>query len=141
MHGLNPFVKMQLRLANTQTFKLLLDAAITFEDGYKNVQEDHRKRAKKEMKRIQASKPKTNLEFQHRNRPNNNNRSSNNTGGQFNPRRNVISHNCKLPGHISKDCQKLVIFFLDVDKRVILSLIAQTNHPVVGPQRVEDKLV
>src|SRR3954468_14264728 len=54
--GLNPFVKMQLRLANKQTYQQLLDAAITFEDDYKNV-EDMRKRAKKETKRIQASKP------------------------------------------------------------------------------------
>ena len=64
MRGLNPFVNMQLRLANTQTFQQFLDVAITFEDDYKNVQEEHRKRAKKETKRIQASKPKTNLEFQ-----------------------------------------------------------------------------
>src|SRR5215216_4021245 len=107
LHGLNPFVRMQLRLANKQTYQQLLDAAITFEDDYKNVQEDRRKRAKKETKRIQASKPKTNLEFKPRNRPyNNNNKSSNNNGGQFNPGRNVICHNCKLPVHISKDCRK-----------------------------------
>src|SRR3954468_13349188 len=55
LHGLNPFVRMQLRLANKQTYQQLLDAAITFEDDYKNVQEDRRKRAKKETKRIQAS--------------------------------------------------------------------------------------
>src|SRR4051812_22081783 len=45
LHGLNPFVNMQLRLANKQTYQQLLVAAITFEDDYKNVQEDRRKRA------------------------------------------------------------------------------------------------
>ena len=36
LHGLNPFVKMHLRLSNKQTYQQLLDAAITFEDDYKN---------------------------------------------------------------------------------------------------------
>src|SRR3954469_17532132 len=71
--GLNPFVKMQLRIANKQTYQQLLDGAITFEDDYKNVQEDRRKRAKKETKRIKASKPKPNLELKQRNMPYNNN--------------------------------------------------------------------
>src|SRR3954462_2688631 len=86
--GLNPFVKMQLRLANKQTYQQLLDAAITFEDGYKNVQEDRRKRAKKEIKRIQASKPKSNLDFkpQNRNYGNNNNNNKGSGGNQSNPR-------------------------------------------------------
>src|SRR3954468_12256409 len=53
--GLNLFVKMQLRLANKQTYQQLLDATITFEDDYKNVQEDRRKRSKKETKRIQPA--------------------------------------------------------------------------------------
>src|SRR3954464_13530092 len=55
LRGLNPFVKMQLRLANKQTYQQLLDTAITFEDDYKNVQEDRRKRAKKETKRIRQA--------------------------------------------------------------------------------------
>src|SRR3954468_15841020 len=94
LHGLNPFVKMQLRLANKQTYQQLLDAEITFEDDYNNVQEDRRKRAKKETKRIQASKPKPNLEFKPLNRNYGNNNNNNNNkgsgGNQSNPRRNVI---------------------------------------------------
>src|SRR4051812_42635668 len=77
LRGLNPFVRMQLRLVNKKLYQQLLDAAITFEDDYKNAQEDRRKRAKKETKRIQASKPKPNLEFKPRNKTysnNNNNR-------------------------------------------------------------------
>src|SRR3954463_14769761 len=97
---------MQLRLANKQTYQHLLDAAITFEDGYKNVQEDRRKRAKKETKRIQASKPKPNLEFKPRNKPYNNN----NSNQSANPNKNnIICHNCKLPGHMRRDCPKPVI--------------------------------
>src|SRR4051812_25091333 len=101
--GLNPFVKMQLRLANKQTYQQLLDAAITFEDDYKNVQEDRRKRAKKETKRIQ-----TYLEFKPRNRNygNNNNNKNNNKGSggnQSNPRRNVICNNCGIPGHFQRE--------------------------------------
>lgn len=84
----------------------MLDAAITFEDDYKNVQEDRRKRAKKETKRIQASKPKPNLEFKPRNNPYNNN----NSNRSVNPNaKNIICHNCKLPGHISRDCPKPLI--------------------------------
>ena len=33
MKGLNPYMKMQLRLARTAEFQELVDAAITFEDG------------------------------------------------------------------------------------------------------------
>src|SRR4051812_29689114 len=95
LRGLNPFVKMQL-----------LDAAITFEDDYKNVQEDRRKRAKKETKRIQASKPKPNLEFKPRNRPYNNNDSNRSANPNI---KNIICHNCKLLGHMSRDCPKPVI--------------------------------
>src|SRR3954462_5046088 len=112
--GLNPFVRMQLRLANKQTYQQLLDASITFEDDDKNVQEDRRKRANKETKRIQASKPKPNLEFKPRNRNygNNNNNNNNNKGSggnKSNPRRNVICNNCGIPGHFQRECKKPVV--------------------------------
>src|SRR3954471_2732399 len=118
LHGLNPFVRMQLRLANKQTYQQLLDAAITFKDDYKNVQEDRRKRAKKETKRIQESKPKPNLEFkpQNRNYGNNNNNNNNNNnkgsgGNQSNPRRNVICNNCGIPGHFQRERKKPVVIY------------------------------
>src|SRR3954464_6764013 len=105
--GLNPFVKMQLRLSNKQTYQQLMDAAITFEDDYKNVQEDRRKRAKKETKRIQASKTKPNLEFKPWNRNYGNNNNNKGSGGnQSNPRRNVICNNCGIPGHFQRECKK-----------------------------------
>ena len=37
LRGLHPYVKMQLRPAATQTFQQLVNAAITFEDDYKQV--------------------------------------------------------------------------------------------------------
>ena len=110
LRGLNPFVRMQLRLANKQTYQQLLDASITFEDDYKNVQEDGRKRAKKETKRIQASKPKPNLEFKPRNKNYGNNNNNKGSGGnQSNPRRNVICNNCGIPGHFQRECKKPVV--------------------------------
>ena len=46
LKGLHPYVKMQLRLTRVQEFQELIDTAITFEDDYKQVQEERRKRAK-----------------------------------------------------------------------------------------------
>ncbi|KAK1664825.1 hypothetical protein QYE76_052984 [Lolium multiflorum] len=43
MKGMNPDMKMQLRLARTTEFQELIDSAITFEDDYKQVQEERRK--------------------------------------------------------------------------------------------------
>ena len=56
-------MNMQLRPAAIQTFQQLVDAAITFEDDYKQVQEERRKRAKIETKKFQPNKPKPNVSF------------------------------------------------------------------------------
>ena len=40
MKGLNPYMKMQLRLARPKEFQELVNVAITFEDDYRNVQEE-----------------------------------------------------------------------------------------------------
>ncbi|KAK1607985.1 hypothetical protein QYE76_031658 [Lolium multiflorum] len=40
MKGMNPYMNMQLRLARTAEFQELIDSAITFEDDYRQVQED-----------------------------------------------------------------------------------------------------
>jgi hypothetical protein len=45
MKGMNPYMKMQLRLARTAEFQELIDSAITFEDDYRQVQEEKRKMA------------------------------------------------------------------------------------------------
>ncbi|KAK1684386.1 hypothetical protein QYE76_045234 [Lolium multiflorum] len=51
MKGMNPYMKMQLRLARTAEFQELIDSAITFEDDYRQVQEDRRKRARIEPRK------------------------------------------------------------------------------------------
>ncbi|KAK1612182.1 hypothetical protein QYE76_035855 [Lolium multiflorum] len=56
MKGMNPYMKMQLRLARTAEFQELIDSAITFEDDYRQV-EDRRKRARIEPRKYPISKP------------------------------------------------------------------------------------
>ncbi|KAK1677054.1 hypothetical protein QYE76_037902 [Lolium multiflorum] len=46
MRGLNPQFKVQLRMLRATEFQELVDAAITLEDDFKQVQEDKRKNAK-----------------------------------------------------------------------------------------------
>jgi hypothetical protein len=81
---------MQLRPAGIQGFQQLVDAAITFEDDYKQVQEDRKKRAKLEPKKFHPNKPTPNLSFKPRFRPD---RNQTNQGFQ-NPRKNIICSNC-----------------------------------------------
>jgi hypothetical protein len=59
-------VKMQLRILKAKDFQELVDAAITMEDYYKQVQEGSRKLAKLELRRFPASKPATDLRFKPR---------------------------------------------------------------------------
>src|SRR3954463_4709446 len=51
LRGLNPFVKMQLRLANKQTYQHLLDAAIIFLNELKKKKKKKRKRRQKKQKK------------------------------------------------------------------------------------------
>ncbi|KAK1620369.1 hypothetical protein QYE76_025886 [Lolium multiflorum] len=76
MKGMNPYMKMQLRLARTAEFQELIDSAITFEDDYRQVQEDRRKRARIEPRKYPISKPIPDRSFKPRYRPT--------TGNQYN---------------------------------------------------------
>ncbi|KAK1680576.1 hypothetical protein QYE76_041424 [Lolium multiflorum] len=69
MKGMNPYMKMQLRLARTAEFQELIDSAITFEDDYRQVQEDRRKRARIEPRKYPVSKPTPDRSFKPRFRP------------------------------------------------------------------------
>ncbi|KAK1683148.1 hypothetical protein QYE76_043996 [Lolium multiflorum] len=69
MKGMNPYMKMQLRLARTAEFQELIDSAITFEDDYRQVQEDRRKRARIEPRKYPVSKPTPDRSFKPRLRP------------------------------------------------------------------------
>ncbi|KAK1685186.1 hypothetical protein QYE76_046034 [Lolium multiflorum] len=104
MKGMNPYMKMQLRLARTAEFQELIDSAITFEDDYRQVQEDRRKRARIEPRKYPVSKPTPDRSFKPRFRPTGN---QYNRGGQNqNPRNQILCHNCGQRGHVQKDCQK-----------------------------------
>ncbi|KAK1664883.1 hypothetical protein QYE76_053042 [Lolium multiflorum] len=98
MKGMNPYMKMQLRLARTAEFQELIDSAITFEDDYRQVQEDRRKRARIEPRKYPVSKPTPDRSFKPRFRPTGN---QYNRGGQNqNPKSQIICNNCGQRGHI-----------------------------------------
>ncbi|KAK1680617.1 hypothetical protein QYE76_041465 [Lolium multiflorum] len=69
MKGMNPYMKMQLRLARTTEFQELIDSAITFEDDYTQVQEDRRKRARIEPRKYPVTKLTPDRSFKPRFRP------------------------------------------------------------------------
>jgi hypothetical protein len=66
MRGLHPVAKMQLRMLKAADFQELVDAAITMEDDFKQVQEERQKKAKLEPRRFPLSKPPTDLNFKPR---------------------------------------------------------------------------
>ena len=57
MKGLSPYMKMQLRLSRPKEFQELVNAAITLEDDYKNVQEERKKKARMEPRKFSYHKP------------------------------------------------------------------------------------
>ena len=103
MKGLNPYMRMQLRLTKPTEFQELVDAAITLEDDYKIVQEDRRKKARTEPKRFPDHKPTPNLSFKPKPRPGNFN--SNQNRGNPNPKSNITCHNSENKGHYSTECR------------------------------------
>jgi hypothetical protein len=57
MKGLNPHMRMQLRLTGHHKFQELFDAAITLEYDCKSIQEERRKKARTEPKHFPDQKP------------------------------------------------------------------------------------
>ena len=102
LRGLHPYVKMQLRPAAIQTFQQLVNAAITFEDDYKQVQEERKKHAKLEPERFQPNKPTPTVSFKPRFQSD---RNTSNQGLQ-NPGKRIICGNCGVPGHTKSECRK-----------------------------------
>ncbi|KAK1620910.1 hypothetical protein QYE76_026427 [Lolium multiflorum] len=89
LRGLSPQFKVQLRMMRATEFQELVDAAITLEDDFKQLQEEKRKKAKFEPKRFVSNKPNTSLSFKPRYSNNNNNNNSNYYGSRKN------QHSCK----------------------------------------------
>ncbi|KAK1695614.1 hypothetical protein QYE76_012311 [Lolium multiflorum] len=91
-------------------FQELVDAAITLEDDFKQLQEEKRKKAKFEPKRFVSNKPNTSLSFKPRYNNNNNNNNSNYYGSRknqaFQTANKIVCRSCGGTGHFSKDCKK-----------------------------------
>ncbi|KAK1604785.1 hypothetical protein QYE76_028458 [Lolium multiflorum] len=64
--GLNPQFKVQLSMLRATEFQELVDAAITLEDDFKQLQEENRKKARFEPKKFVSNKPNTGLSFKPR---------------------------------------------------------------------------
>ncbi|KAK1590257.1 hypothetical protein QYE76_018765 [Lolium multiflorum] len=109
LRGLSPQFKVQLRMMRATEFQELVDAAITLEDDFKQLQEEKRKKAKFEPKRFSNNKPNTSLNFKPR--YNNNNNNNNNYYGSrknqaFQTANQIVCRICGFKGHASKDCRK-----------------------------------
>jgi hypothetical protein len=102
MRGLHPMAKMQLRMLKVADFQELVDAAITMEDDFKQVQEERRKKAKLEPRKYPINKPTTDLSF----KPRPQNRGVLPRTGGGNPRNLIICRSCGAKGHYSTKCQK-----------------------------------
>jgi hypothetical protein len=79
-----------------------VDAAITMEDDFKQVQEEWRKKAELEPRRLPFNKPPTDLSF----KPRQQNRGVLPRSGGGNPQSGVICRSCGAKGHYSNECQK-----------------------------------
>ncbi|KAK1629861.1 hypothetical protein QYE76_004176 [Lolium multiflorum] len=130
LRGLSPQFKVQLRMMRATEFQELVDAAITLEDDFKQLQEEKRKKAKFEPKRFVSNKPNTSLSFKPRYSNNNNNNNNSNYYGRrknqafriANPivcrslwtqdfakdckKQRIICFGCRQEGHMLKDCPK-----------------------------------
>jgi hypothetical protein len=102
MRGLHAMAKMQLRMLKAADFQELVDAAITMEDDFKQVQEEHKKKAKMEPRKYPINKPTPNLSFKAR--PQSWGMLSRAGGG--NPRGGITYRLCGARGHLAKDCQR-----------------------------------
>jgi hypothetical protein len=63
MRGLHLGARIQLRMLKAADFQELVDAAITMENDFKQVQEDRRKNARIEPRRYPDTKSTPNIKF------------------------------------------------------------------------------
>ncbi|KAK1649629.1 hypothetical protein QYE76_067434, partial [Lolium multiflorum] len=87
-------------------FQELVDAAITLEDDFKQLQEEKRKKAKFEPKKFGSNKPNTSLSFKPRYNNNNSNYYNSRRNQAFRTANQIICRSCGLPGHHSRECRK-----------------------------------
>ncbi|KAK1617607.1 hypothetical protein QYE76_023124 [Lolium multiflorum] len=103
MRGLNPQFKVQLRMLRATEFQELVNATITLEDDFKQLQEEKRKKARFEPKNFSNNKPNTSLSFKPRY---NNNNSYNKKVSNDQFMAQIVCRSCGFKGHFSKDCKK-----------------------------------
>jgi hypothetical protein len=89
-------------------FQELVDAAITMEDDFKQVQEDRRKKARIEPRRYPDTKPTPNIKFKPKYRSEGNVTPRGTTSGN----NDIICCGCGARGHIERDCRqpKIICF-------------------------------
>jgi hypothetical protein len=133
LRGLNPYVKIQMRPSSTQGFQKLVDAAITFKDDYRQVQEERKKRARLEPKQFQPKKSVPNLSFKPKFRPGGNTSNP----SPLNPRSKLICHNCGQPGHVKSECMKPKIVCYGCNQEGHIKTNCPTNPLEVGQQLEE----
>jgi hypothetical protein len=102
LEGLDPYAAMQMKLNKPQNFQELMDTAINWENDYQLVQLSRQKKVKLEAKRFQPSQSTTNLSF----KPRIKSEGSSTNWERSTPRDQIICHNCGLPGHMKRDCDK-----------------------------------
>jgi hypothetical protein len=83
-------------------FQELVDAAITMEDDFKQVQEERWKKAKLEPRKYLVNKPIADLSF----KPRPQSRGMLPRAGGGNPRGRILCHSCGAKGPLAKDCQR-----------------------------------
>ncbi|KAK1627255.1 hypothetical protein QYE76_001570 [Lolium multiflorum] len=101
MRGLNPQFKVQLMMLRATEFQELVDAAITLEDDFKQLQDEKRKKAKFEPRRFGSNKPNINLSF----KPRFNNNFNSRRNQAFQTPNQIVCRSCGFPGHFSRDCK------------------------------------
>jgi len=100
MKGLHPYMKMRLRLVKTTRFEELIDAAITLEDDYHEVQKERKRKTRLEPQCIQTQQSQPELTFHPIVRIITPNPPSETTTLEA----RVRCHNCATKGHFAKDC-------------------------------------
>jgi hypothetical protein len=102
MRGLHLGARIQLRMLKAANFQELVDAAITMEDDYKQVQEDRRKKARIEPRRYPDTKSTPNIKFKPKYRSGGNVTPHGTTNGN----NDIVCRGCGARGHIERNCHQ-----------------------------------
>jgi hypothetical protein len=102
MRGLHPGVRLQLRMLKATDFQELVNAAITMEDDYRQVQEDRKKKARIEIRGYPDAKSTPNIRFN----PKYKSRGNATPRGTTSGNNNIICRGYGARGHIERNCHQ-----------------------------------